>query len=294
MGKNKIVNSDVIQKKIATARELQVMLDSDLAEFYGVETRTLNQAVKRNIERFPKDFMFQLTKEEAKNLMSQFVTSSSGYGGRRKLPYVFTEQGVAMLSAVLKSETAVKMSILIMNAFVVMRKQIASNAQMLPRLESLEKRQMKHEMKTDQKFERVFKALENGDVDPKQGIFFEGQVFDAYIFVSDRIRKAKKSIVLIDNYVDDSVLTLFIKRKKGVSVEIFTKVISKQLALDLKKHNEQYPEITIKEFKGAHDRFIILDRQDVYHIGASLKDLGKKMFAFSKLDKQAFKILEKL
>ncbi|MBU1044354.1 MAG: ORF6N domain-containing protein [Candidatus Omnitrophica bacterium] len=294
MEKNEIVKLEAVERKIFTVRDVQVMLDSDLAELYGVETKILNQAVKRNKERFPDEFMFQLTTEENDCLRSHFVTSKGNKGGRRYLPYVFNEQGIAMLAGVLKSDIAVKISIKIINAFVAMRKFILSNGQLFQRLHEVEKKQLEHQIITDQKFEQVFKALESGDALPKQGIFFEGQVFDAYKFVSDLIRKAKKSIILIDNYVDDSVLTLFTKRKKGVSARIFTKVITKQLALDLKKHNEQYPEIIIQEFKDAHDRFLIIDNKDVYHFGASLKDLGKKMFAFSKFGKQALKILERL
>jgi len=306
MGRAKLVKLELIQSRIYTIRGMQVMVDSDLAELYSVDTKRLNEQVRRNIERFPEGFMFQLTLEEyevlrSQNatskdgiLKSQIVTSKTSKGGRRYLPYVFTEQGVAMLSAVLKSKTAIKVSIQIMQAFVTMRKIIASHAQVLPRLETVEKRQTQYQVETDKNFEKVFKAIEDKDIHPKQGIFFDGQVFDAYKFTADLIRKAKKSIILIDNYVDDSVLTLFTKRKKSVSVKIFTKTISKQLALDLQRHNAQYPEIIIKEFKDSHDRFLILDNNDVYHFGASLKDLGKKMFAFSKFDKQALQLIAKL
>ena len=294
--KNKIIiyDSASIQRKIYSVRGEQVMLDSDLSDFYNVETRRLNEQVKRNIERFPAEFMFQLTQEETENLMSQFATSSSKYGGRRKLPYVFTEQGVAMLAGVLRSETAVKMSIQIINAFVVMRKFIINNALLFQRIDTVEKRQLKHEIITDEKFEKVFNALQSKDLEPKQGIFYDGQIFDAHKFVSDLIRKAEKSIILIDNYIDETVLDLFTKRKKNVAVTIFTKKITKDLELDLKKFNAQYPPLEIKEFSDSHDRFIIIDNEDVYHFGASLKDLGKKWFAFSKFDKSAFQILKKL
>jgi len=234
--------------------------------------------------------MFQLTKEENENLMSQIAISSSGYGGRRKLPYVFTEQGVAMLSAVLKSETAVKMSIQIISAFVAMRRFLVTNAGVFQRLDKLEYKQIE----TDQKFEQIFTALQSKEIEPKQGIFFDGQIFDAHKFVSDLIRKADKFIVLIDNYIDDTILDLFSKKKKNVAVTILTKKITKAMSLDVKKFNSQYSSITIKEFTKAHDRFIIIDDKDVYHIGASLKDLGKKWFAFSKLDKSAFELLENL
>ncbi len=182
-----VYNSSEIQKKIFTIRDDQVMLDSDLADFYGVETRRLNEQVKRNISRFPKEFMFQLSAEEFENLMSQFAISSSEHGGRRKLPFVFTEQGVAMLSAVLKSETAVKMSVQIMSAFVAMRKFLVTNAGVFQRLENLEYKQIE----TDKNFEKVFNALQRKDYEPTQGIFFDGQIFDAYKFVSSLVRKAE-------------------------------------------------------------------------------------------------------
>ncbi len=294
--KNKIIVFDAasIQRKIYTIRDSQVMLDSDLADFYGVETRRLNEQVKRNMERFPAEFMFQLTKEENENLMSQIAISSSEYGGRRKLPYVFTEQGVAMLSGVLKSKTAVKMSIQIIGAFVAMRRFIINNAQIFQRIDTVEKRQLKHEMETDEKFENLLNGLQNKDLVPKQGIFFEGQIFDAYKFVSSLIRKAERSILLIDNYIDETVLDLLTKKKKNVAVTILTANLNKSLLLDEKKFNSQYPSVTIKEFNKAHDRFLIIDDKDVYHFGASLKDLGRKWFAFSKLDKSALELLENI
>lgn len=302
-----VYNSASIQKKIYTIRNVQIMLDSDLAEFYGVETKQINRAVKRNIDRFPKEFMFQISDDEWESLRYQIGTLDNdslrnqngtlkqGRGKHRKyLPYAYTEQGVAMLSGVLKSETAVKMSIQIISAFVAMRKFIINNAQIFQRIDTVEKRQLKHEMATDEKFEKVFNALQKDKLDPKQGIFFDGQIFDAHKFISDLIRKAEKSVVLIDNYVDDTVLVLFTKRKKDVTVTIYAANISKALEADLKKFNAQYAPIEIKEFKNAHDRFMIIDDEDVYHLGASLKDLGKKWFAFSRFDKQALQILEKL
>ncbi len=267
-----------IQSRIFTLRGTQVMLDEDLAKLYGVETRVLNQAVKRNIERFPERFMFQITDEEAENLKSQFVTSS--WGGRRTLPYAFTEQGVAMLSAVLRSETAISVSIRIIEAFVAMRRFLIANAQIFQRIETLELKQIE----TDKKVDEILSAIEDKTLKPKQGIFYEGQIFDAWQFVSDLVRSAKKSIILIDNYIDDTVLSLFTKRNNNVKVTILTKTISKQLDMDIKKFNEQYPAITVKEFHVAHDRFLIIDNTELYHIGASLKDLGKKWFAFAKMD----------
>ena len=293
-----------IQNKIYTVRSVQVMLDSDLAELYGVETKMLNRAVKRNIERFPDKFMFRLEEDEWENLRFQIGTSNgmhdslryqngtskTGRGGRRYLPYVFTEQGVAMLSAVLRSETAVKVSIRIMEAFVAMRRFLIANARVFERLDSLELKQLQ----TDRKIEQVLEAIDQKQIQPAQGVFFDGQIFDAYKFVSGLIRKANTSILLIDNYIDETVLDLFSKKKKNVKVTIFTAKITNTLKLDVEKFNAQYPTLEIKKFSKAHDRFLIIDDNDVYHFGASLKDLGKKWFAFSKMDKSAFALMENL
>lgn len=283
-----------IQPMIKVIRGQQVMLDSDLSALYGVETRRLNEQVKRNIERFPDDFMFQLRKEELDNLMSQNATSS--WGGTRKLPYAFTEQGIAMLSSVLKSQTAVEVNIRIMRAFIAMRRFIATNAQLFQRLETIEYHQLEmkqHQELTDRRIDEVFKHLD-ADIPPMQGIFYDGQVFDAYRFVSDLIRKAKQSIVLIDNYVDDTVLTLLDKRSEGVSATIYTQRISSQFQLDVDRHNSQYPLIEIKRFNKAHDRFLLIDNE-VYHIGASIKDLGKKWFGFTLMrDITATELIKKI
>lgn len=283
-----------IQPMIKVIRGQQVMLDSDLSALYGVETRRLNEQVKRNIERFPDDFMFQLRKEELDNLMSQNATSS--WGGTRKQPYAFTEQGIAMLSTVLKSQTAVEVNIRIMRAFITMRRFIATNAQLFQRLETIEYHQLEmkqHQEVTDRRIDEVFKHLD-ADIPPMQGIFYDGQVFDAYRFVSDLIRKAKQSIVLIDNYVDDTVLTLLDKRSEGVSATIYTQRISSQFQLDVDRHNSQYPLIEIKRFNKAHDRFLLIDNE-VYHIGASIKDLGKKWFGFTLMrDITATELIKKI
>lgn len=283
-----------IQPMIKVIRGQQVMLDSDLSALYGVETRRLNEQVKRNIERFPDDFMFQLRKEELDNLMSQNATSS--WGGTRKLPYAFTEQGIAMLSSVLKSQTAVEVNIRIMRAFITMRRFIATNAQLFQRLETIEYHQLEmkqHQEVTDRRIDEVFKRLDT-DIPPMQGIFYDGQVFDAYRFVSDLIRKAKQSIVLIDNYVDDTVLTLLDKRSEGVSATIYTQRVSSQFQLDVDRHNSQYPLIEIKRFNKAHDRFLLIDNK-VYHIGASIKDLGKKWFGFTLMrDITATELIKKI
>ena len=269
-----------IQPMIRVIRGQQVIIDRDLALLYGVETRALNQAVKRNIERFPDDFMFQLDKEDVEILKSQNVTSS--WGGDRRLPYAFTEQGIAMLSSVLKSQTAVEVNIRIMRAFVSMRRFIATNSQLFQRLETIEYHQLemkRHQEVTDKRIDEVFKRLE-ANIPPMQGIFYDGQVFDAYRFVSDLIRKAKRTIALIDNYVDDTVLTLLDKREKGVTATIYTQRVSDRFQLDVDRHNAQYPPVRIERFNKAHDRFLLID-DEVYHIGASIKDLGKKWFGFT-------------
>ena len=293
---NELIKISDIQNKIFLIRGLQVMLDNDLAHLYGVEIRVLNQAVKRNITRFPEYFRFQITQEEYMSVLrSQNVILERGRGKHRKyLPYVFTEQGVAMLSAVLRSETAINVSIQIMQAFVEMKKFISINADMFYRLETIEKRQISYQIETEQKFEQIFKALEDKSIKPKQGIFYNGQVFDAYLLIVDIIKSAKKSIILIDNYVDETVLAMLDKRKKNVNAVIYTKKISKQLQTDIEKHNAQYPKIELKKLTTAHDRFLIIDRKTVYHFGASLKDAGKKWFAFSKLEMNAEDIIEKL
>jgi hypothetical protein len=262
-----------------------------------VETRSINQAVKRNIERFPADFMFRLTDLEFKDWVSQSVIPNNEKMGLRILPHAFTEQGIAMLSATLRSEVSVRVSIQIIREFVEMRKLLANHHSVFQRIESIEQKQIISELrqlKADENFDRIFNALESGDLKPKQGVFYDGQVFDAYVFIADLIRTAKRSIVLIDNYVDDTVLSMFTKRAKGVSLTIYTKDISKQLLLDKKKHDQQYDPVAIKQFKNAHDRFLIIDGNEVYHIGASLKDLGAKWFAFSRMDISGLDMLRKL
>lgn len=268
------------------------MLDRDLAELYGVETKVLNQAVKRNLGRFPDDFRFQLTKEECSR--SQFVTLNEGRGSNIKyLPYAFTEQGVAMLSGVLKSPTAVEVNIRIMRAFVSMRHFMVNNAAIFQRLETIEFNQLEsnkvqakilaHQEVQDHRIDEIFRRLDEGMYKPKQGIFFDNQIYDAYSFVSELVKSAKQRIILIDNYVDESVLTLLDKREDTVSAIIYTQQISRQLRLDVDRHNSQYPPIEISVFRRSHDRFLCID-DTVYHVGASIKDLGKKWFAFSKME----------
>lgn len=277
-----------IENKIYTIRGVQVMLDSDLAELYNTETKFINRAVKRNASRFPNEFMFQLTEQEWQSLRFQSGTSSEGHGGRRYFPNVFTEQGIAMLSAVLHTEIAVNVSIQIMKAFVAMRKSLGQLHGLLQRMEGLEMKQLN----TDQKIEQIFEILDRQIV-PQQGIFFEGQLFDAHVFVSNLIKTAKKSIVVVDNYVDETTLLLLTKRNDGVGCSVFTR-INNTLKSDIGKHNKQYPPIELIENKGSHDRFIIIDQEHLYHFGASLKDLGKKCFAFSQMDNLLSEIRTKL
>ena len=296
MSSESILISKHIEKRIFTIRGKQIMIDRDLAELYQVETKVLNQAVKRNIDRFPEVFRFQLTEEETLELTttierfgfvgsrSHFVTLNKKRGQNIKyLPYAYTEQGVAMLSAILRSDVAIEISIQIMNAFVELRKIITQNQGLLQRMDLIERRQIE----ADNRFEQIFKALESKDTIPNQGVFFEDQVFDAYELTSKLIRSAKESIILIDNYIDENTLTQLSKKNKKVKVTLFTKKVSQQLHLDLKKANEQYGNFEVNEFHKSHDRFLILDNTEIYHLGASLKDLGKKWFAFSKMDKNS-------
>ena len=299
---NQIVGNEVsvnplesIENLILNIRGKQVMLDRDLARLYGVETKRLNEAVKRNIERFPEDFMFQLNKEEFENWKSQIVTSNwmsqnatsnSVIMGARKLPYAFTENGIAMLSGLLNSQTAIRVNIEIMRAFVAMRHTLLSNNQLFSRIENIEHNQLlmiQWKDKTDSQINTLFQTLAKHEP-PTEGVFHNGQIFDAYKFATDLIKSAKKSLVLIDNYVDESVLLMLSKRKQGVTAKIYTSQITQQLRLDLQRHNTQYPPINIVKHTTSHDRFLIIDDTEVYHIGASLKDLGKKLFAFSKLN----------
>ena len=282
---DQLVFADKIESLIKVIRGQQVMLDRDLATLYGVEVKRLNEQVKRNIKRFPKDFMFQLTKEEC--LRSQFATLNEGRGQHLKyMPYVFTENGVAMLSSVLRSDTAIEVNIRIMRAFTSMRHFLQNNAEVFQRLSTLEYHQLEmqqHFQESDKRIEEVFRRLDEGNAKPKQGVFYNGQIYDAYNFVSDLIKSAKKRIILIDNYVDETVLTLLDKREDGVSAFIYTQQINRQFQLDIDRHNVQYPPINVETFRLSHDRFLCRD-DDVYHIGASIKDLGKKWFGFSRME----------
>ena len=282
---DQLVFADKIESLIKVIRGQQVMLDRDLATLYGVEVKRLNEQVKRNIKRFPKDFMFQLTKEEC--LRSQFATLNEGRGQHLKyMPYVFTENGVAMLSSGLRSDSAIEVNIRIMRAFTSMRHFLQNNAEVFQRLSTLEYHQLEmqqHFQESDKRIEEVFRRLDEGNAKPKQGVFYNGQIYDAYNFVSDLIKSAKKRIILIDNYVDETVLTLLDKREDGVSAFIYTQQINRLFQLDIDRHNAQYPPINVETFRLSHDRFLCID-DDVYHIGASIKDLGKKWFGFSRME----------
>lgn len=267
------LTTELIESKIVYLRGVQVILDRDLAPMYQVNVAQMNRQVKRNSKRFPEDFMFQLSKEEYEGLKCQNGISNQRGGDNRALPYAFTEQGVAMLSGLLRSDTAIEASKLVMRTFVAMRRFLMANAQIFQRLDQIEYKQLE----TDHKFEQVFAKFEEKSLAPRQGIFFDGQVFDSYEFICDLIRMAEYRIILIDNYIDDTVLTMLDKRREGVSAAIFTKTVSDQFQLDIAKHNQQYPAIDVTVFKKSHDRFLVVDNA-VYLIGASLKDLGKKWF----------------
>ncbi len=290
-----------IEKKIFVIRGVQVMIDRDIAELYGVETRVLNQAVKRNIERFPVEFMFQLNEEEFENWKSQIVISNTGNDnwmsqiaisssdkmGLRKRPFAFTEHGVTMLASVLKSEIAVKASIQIVKAFVSMRHFVQSNSQIFAELKSIREHQLEtdvHLKESDKRIDQLFTLMDKYNVNDIQGIFFQGQIFDAYAKFESFIQSAQKEIILIDNYVDLIVLQRLAKKKKGVNVIIYTDPKTKLTSQDIQTFNKQYPTIILNHTTKMHDRFMIIDNKVLYHIGASLKDLGKKCFAFEILD----------
>ncbi|MBO7571260.1 MAG: ORF6N domain-containing protein [Bacteroidales bacterium] len=264
-----------VENLIFTIRNKQVMIDYHLAELYGVETKVLNQQVKRNIERFPERFRFQLTDAERNKVVTN-CDHLEKLKFSKSNPYAFTEQGVAMLSAVLRSETAVAVSVRIIDAFVEMRNAISRDGSIIKRLDSLEQSRVD----ADRKFDKIFSVIESRNLNKKEGIFFNGQVFDAYVFIIGLIKSAEHRLVLIDNYIDESVLLMLAKRNDNVAAKIYTQSISKQLNLDIAKHNAEYKPIEVVIFKNAHDRFLLVDDK-VYHVGASLKDLGKKLFALA-------------
>lgn len=299
------ISNEEIKNLIYTIRGKQVMLDSDVAMLYHYQTKRINEAVKRNKERFPENFCFQLTIEEIKNIKmpnvvlnlknennwSQFATSSKSenikHRGKKYLPYVFTEQGIAMLSGLLKNDIAVQVSINIMNAFVEMRKFLIQNGQIFERLTNIEYKLLEH----DKKFNEVFNQLQVEE-NIKQKIFFEGQIYDAYSLIIDIIKKANKKILIIDNYIDDSVLKMLTKKNNNVEVVILTSDKSNIQQIDIQKFNKEYSILKVAKTNKFHDRFIIIDNEEMYHLGASIKDLGKKCFGINKIED--VEIMEKI
>ena len=292
------ISNEEIKNLIYTIRGKQVMLDSDVAMLYHYPTKRINEAVNRNKQRFPENFCFQLTDEEyeilrrqnftlnenieASSLRSQSATlnENTGRGKHRKyLPYVFSEQGIAMLSGLLKNDIAIQVSINIMNAFVEMRKFLMRNGQVFERLTSVEHKLLEH----DKKFDEVFNQLQQEE-NIKQKIFFQGQIYDAYSIIVDIIRKANRKIVIIDNYVDDSVFKMLTKKSKNVEVVILTSNKSNIQQIDIQKFNKEYPILKVAKTNKFHDRFIVIDSKEMYHLGASIKDLGKKCFGINKIE----------
>lgn len=272
-----------IKSMIYVVRNQQVMIDSDLAMLYQVETKRLNEAVKRNIARFPEEFRFQLTAEETESLRSQIATlnENDGRGKHRKyLPYVFTEQGIAMLSAVLRSDVAIQVSISIMKSFVEMRRFISNNALLFERISNVELKQLEYQKQTDEKLEQIFEYISEHE-ESSQKVFFDGQIYDAFSLIVSLIPKAKKEITLIDGYVDVGTLNLLSKKNENVSVTIYTQKRTRLTKTDAENFNAQYPTLEVKFTKAFHDRFLILDRETAYHVGASLKDAGKKCFGIN-------------
>lgn len=276
-----IKSEDEIRAMIYIVRNQQVMLDSDLAELYQVETKRLNERVKRNQNRFPENFCFQLTREEYEHLRSQTATSRE-YGGRRYLPYVFTESGIAMLSAVLNSDVALEVSVRIMNSFVEMRRFIANNAALFERISSVELKQLEYQKQTDEKFDKVFEYIDD-HAESEQKIFFDGQIYDAFELLISLVQKATKKIILIDGYVDTGTLNILAKKNTGVDVTIYTFSNTRLSQRDITTINAQYPNLIVKHMTAFHDRFLILDDTVGYHVGASLKDAGKKCFGITQI-----------
>ena len=291
---NELTNEE-IKNLIYTIRGKQVMLDSDVAMLYNYETKKVNQAVKRNIDRFPERFCFQLTEKELEIMWSQIVTTSkledNKYRSKKYLPYVFTEQGIAMLSGILKSEVAVQVSIKIMDAFVEMRKFVRINKSLFEKVITIENKIDKKFIEHDKKFDIIFDQLQLEE-NIKQRIFFDGQIYDAYSIIIDIIKRANKKILIIDNYIDDSVLKMLTKKKKNVEIVILTSIKSNIEHIDVQKFNKEYPTLKVAKTNKFHDRFIVLDNKEMYHLGASIKDLGKKCFAINKIEDK--EIIEKI
>lgn len=283
------ISNEEIKNLIYTIRGKQVMLDSDVARLFNYATKDLNRNVKNNIERFPEYYCFQLTEEEYKSLRCKiFTLNENGRGQHRKyLPYVFTEYGITMLAGLLKSDIAVNVSIKIVNTFIEMRKFLIQNGQIFERLTNIEYKLLEH----DKKFNEVFNQLQVEE-NIKQKIFFEGQIYDAYSLIIDIIKKANKKILIIDNYIDDNVLKMLTKKNNNVEVVILTSDKSNIQQIDIQKFNKEYPILKVAKTNKFHDRFIIIDNEEMYHLGASIKDLGKKCFGINKIED--VEIIEKI
>ncbi len=283
------ISNEEIKNLIYTIRGKQVMLYSDVARLFNYATKDLNRNVKNNIERFPEYYCFQLTEEEYKSLRCKiFTLNENGRGQHRKyLPYVFTEYGITMLAGLLKSDIAVNVSIKIVNTFIEMRKFLIQNGQIFERLTNIEYKLLEH----DKKFNEVFNQLQVEE-NIKQKIFFEGQIYDAYSLIIDIIKKANKKILIIDNYIDDSVLKMLTKKNNNVEVVILTSDKSNIQQIDIQKFNKEYPILKVAKTNKFHDRFIIIDNEEMYHLGASIKDLGKKCFGINKIED--VEIIEKI
>ncbi len=282
-----LTTTEEIQNLIYTIRGKNVMIDSDVANLYHTETRAINQALKRNIDRFPEDFCFQLTEDEMENMRSQFVIAYKR--NNRYLPYVFTEQGIIMLSSLLKSEIAIKVSVKIVEAFVKMRHFLKDNGELFERVTTLEYQQIEN----NKKFDLIFDKLQEKQID-NQRIFFDGQIYDSYSLIIDIIKRAENKITIIDNYIDDSVLKMLSKKKENVEVVILTSNKSNIQKIDIQKFNKQYPTLKVAKTDKFHDRFIIIDEKELFHIGASIKDLGKKCFAINRIENNDItKVIEK-
>ncbi len=288
LGTSNTKSSDSLRSQIATLDDMKNVEEENLRSQFVTSSENNNEHEKDS--RFQFGTLKKNEKLSEEHLRSQIATSSIEYGGRRYLPFAFTEQGVAMISAVLKSETAVKVSIQIMAAFVEMRKIHTQNAGLFQRLERVEQKQLE----ADHHFNTIFAALEKRDAIPDQGIFFNGQIFDAYLFVSKIVKSAGNSILLLDNYIDETTLAILAKRKPGIKAIIYTENFSSSQIIDEQKLNKQYESIEIRKLKNNHDRFLIIDRKEMYHIGASLKDLGKKIFGFSRMDAECGRLLDLL
>ena len=276
-----------IKNLIFNIRGKQVMLDSDVAMLYHYETKGINKAMKRNIERFPQDFCFQLTADELKEMWFQNGTTLDNikYRSEKYLPYVYTEQGIAMISGILKNEIAVQVSISIMRAFVEMRRFLIYNGQVFQEINTIKGKILEHDKDINKLFS---KFEENEDKQFKQKIFYEGQIWDSYSLIIDIIKRAKEKILIIDNYIDDSILKILSKKNEHVKVVILTSNKSNILKLDIEKFNKQYPILQVAKTEKFHDRFIVIDNKELYHIGASLKDLGKKCFGINKIEDMNF------